>query len=612
MRVVYVEPSECASGIRELALTFTPQAKGVLVLLSMRCADGWWSPLYRLAADESVLLTADFGRGAERLRMVRSGPAWSEPCFGEDSTPYGTADALLCRAGTGHLCCLPLTVGALECRLQNGGIVGHTAVPGLLTLRDVPLCVLGTGQTAPAAVENAVSALPELPGRPSDRPPQMPDAFAGLGFCTWNAFYRNVTADGIFRKLDELREKRIPLSYLLIDDGWLTVRPPEGGAFGVLSAFTEDRNKFPEGFAGFIRRCKQEYGVRYVGVWHALCGYWGGIDPEGEIARTHPELLLRQGEKLLPACTEEGAFRFYDCWHGYLAAQGVDFVKVDVQCAVLHEYDGVAPAAALLQGLFGGLEKSVRRHFGGNVLHCMGSDMAFFPNRTPGLCRTSDDFYPDKAGSFARHATMNVYVSLFARPFCVGDFDMFWSRHENALSAAVLRAISGGPVYVSDRVGESDAALLTRLVLPDGRVPRMDEVAQPFPGTEYTSPAAAGTPLVCWNRSGPRYAVAAFGLTEGRTVQGTFCLTDLPGMEGKTAQYAVHEAVSGRRYVQNAADPVRVCLPYEAAEMYSFYPVEEDGTVQTGKATLLAEIAAPLSRLSVEEWLRGAAEKENA
>ncbi|MBQ7901239.1 MAG: hypothetical protein IJ365_04660 [Clostridia bacterium] len=33
---------------------------------------------------------------------------------------------------------------------------------------------------------------------------------------------------------------------------------------------------------------------------------------------------------------------------------------------------------------------------------------------------------------------------------------MWWSNHPTARSSGMLRAISAGPVYLSDRIGESD------------------------------------------------------------------------------------------------------------------------------------------------------------
>ena len=48
------------------------------------------------------------------------------------------------------------------------------------------------------------------------------------------------------------------------------------------------------------------------------------------------------------------------------------------------------------------------------------------------------------------------------------DWDMFQSQHPAGLLHATARAISGGPLYVSDGPGKHDFSLLARVVLPDG------------------------------------------------------------------------------------------------------------------------------------------------
>lgn len=68
---------------------------------------------------------------------------------------------------------------------------------------------------------------------------------------------------------------------------------------------------------------------------------------------------------------------------------------------------------------------------------------------------------------------------MFLAPIVQPDWDMFHSVHPDALLHATARAISGGPVYVSDKPGRHSPALLRRLVLPDGLVLRGEEPGRP-------------------------------------------------------------------------------------------------------------------------------------
>ena len=61
---------------------------------------------------------------------------------------------------------------------------------------------------------------------------------------------------------------------------------------------------------------------------------------------------------------------------------------------------------------------------------------------------------------------------MFLGALVVPDWDMFHSVHPDATLHATARAISGGPVYVSDRPGKHDCKLIRRLVLKGGEVPR--------------------------------------------------------------------------------------------------------------------------------------------
>ena len=94
--------------------------------------------------------------------------------------------------------------------------------------------------------------------------------------------------------------------------------------------------------------------------------------------------------------------------------------------------------------------------------------------------RNSDDFYPKKPESHLRHVRYNAASSLWTGGFApLPDWDMFHSRHDFAAYHAAARAVSGGPIYVSDAVGDFDVELLRRLVDGDGRALRFDGPAMP-------------------------------------------------------------------------------------------------------------------------------------
>lgn len=93
-----------------------------------------------------------------------------------------------------------------------------------------------------------------------------------------------------------------------------------------------------------------------------------------------------------------------------------------------------------------------------------------------------------------------AYNSLWMGNFIQPDWDMFQSTHPCAEFHAASRAISGGPIYISDCVGQHDFDLLKRLVLPNGSILRCEYYALPTRDRLFEDPLHDGkTMLKIWN-----------------------------------------------------------------------------------------------------------------
>lgn len=124
------------------------------------------------------------------------------------------------------------------------------------------------------------------------------------------------------------------------------------------------------------------------------------------------------------------------------------------------------------------------------------------------LFATGDDFWcvdpsGDPNGTFwlqGCHMVHCAYNSLWMGNFIHPDWDMFQSTHPCADFHAASRAISGGPIYVSDHVGKHNFELLKRLVLPDGSILRCAYYALPTRDCLFEDPLHDGkTMLKIWN-----------------------------------------------------------------------------------------------------------------
>ena len=199
-------------------------------------------------------------------------------------------------------------------------------------------------------------------------PPNIIDKF---GWCTWDAFYLKVHPKGVQKGVKGLTEGGCPPGLVLIDDGWQSIchdddpitdqegmnRTSAGEQMPCRLIKYEENYKFREykspknecnkGMGGFIRDLKEEFkSVENVYVWHALCGYWGGVRPkvkgmpEAKVVtpKLSPGLKMTMEDLAVDKIVNNGvglvppnlAQEMFEGLHSHLESVGIDGVKVDV------------------------------------------------------------------------------------------------------------------------------------------------------------------------------------------------------------------------------------------------------------------------------------------
>lgn len=525
------------------------------------------------------------------LHEMEDSVFWQSPRFPEDisALPPVTQSVLIAFGTAEHMHILPLMNDGFRTEMRDNGFVLSTGYYGSHGLSGY-IAGFTVAPTPYDAIHRNFVFLREI-GAVSVKPTaerEFPAMLDGFGFCTWDAFYKDVSAEGIYRKLDELREKGVRLRWLLIDDGWSQYDEM------YLTDFTEDRKKFPDGLKNTVEKIKREYGVRYVGVWHAFTGYWQGILPGSPAFRAADgELVLTAEGYWLPKPDPDTAFRFFDRWHRYLASCGVDFVKVDNQGSYSSKIEAVAPATKAVRILHEALESSALKNFGNGLLNCMGmSTEDVLQSPAAPIMRTSDDYFPKRAGDFSRHAVQNAYNALLQRELHHCDFDMWWSAHESAEVSSVLRAVSGGPIYVSDEVGATDPTYIFPATDGEGGIYRCDGAAVPTADIIYTDCRAEKMPLKIYNRKGGAFVLAAFAVSDC-TVSGEVRLSDIP--EAHDDSYLCEEYFSGKTTLLSRGDSIPFTVGKNHARLYNLYPVTGK-TVFLGRRDKYIGIATPRER----------------
>ncbi|TKY53338.1 galactinol--sucrose galactosyltransferase 2 [Spatholobus suberectus] len=351
----------------------------------------------------------------------------------------------------------------------------------------------------------------------------------------WDAFYTDVTAEGVEEGLKSLSEGGTSPRFLIIDDGWQQIESKpkdadcvvqEGAQFATRLTGIKENTEFQKsnntisGLKHVVDEAKQRRNVKYVYVWHALAGYWGGVKPAASGMEHYdtalaypvqsPGILGNQPDIVMDSLSVHGlglvhpkkVFDFYNELHAYLASCGVDGVKVDVQNIIETLGSGHGGRVSLTRSYHQALEASVARHFPDNgciACMCHNTDGLYSAKQTA-VVRASDDFYPRDPASHTIHVSSVAYNTLFLGEFMQPDWDMFHSLHPAAEYHAAARAVSGGPIYVSDKPGRHNFDFLKKLVLPDGSVLRAQLPGRPTVDSLFVDPARDGTSLLkIWN-----------------------------------------------------------------------------------------------------------------
>ncbi|WP_066174947.1 Sip1-related alpha-galactosidase [Bacillus marinisedimentorum] len=411
-----------------------------------------------------------------------------------------------------------------------------------------------------------VSGHLDVPVRKRDER-NYPEVFEYLGWCSWDAFYHEVSETKLLEKMAELNRHGLPVKWVMIDDGWQDTDNK------TLRSFQADERKFPEGLSAAVNRLKTEHDVNWVGVWHTLFGYWGGISPDSELASDLKKHLYKTNNgKLLPAPDGPAGFGFWNHFYETLRNAGVDFVKVDSQSAVNNFFRHHFPAGKSAYGTHTAIEAAAGNHFRHAMINCMGmASENIWYRPVSGVSRNSDDFVPGKEISFKEHALQNAYNSLFHSQFYWGDWDMFWTNHDEDVPNAVLRAVSGGPVYFSDRIGATDPDKVWPLILKDGRVLRADQPGLPTADMLFVNPNKDKVPIKVWNKLGEAAALALFNIDEeGDTCAGSFKPADIPHLESGT--YALFNFFTKEAELIEFDEEKRVSLAKDKALLYTLVP----------------------------------------
>ncbi|XP_058112990.1 probable galactinol--sucrose galactosyltransferase 1 [Magnolia sinica] len=443
---------------------------------------------------------------------------------------------------------LPILEGAFRAVLQGNAdseieICLESGDPAVDRFEGTHLIFVAAGSDPFDVITNAVKTVEKHMQTFSHREKKkMPDMLNWFGWCTWDAFYTDVTADGVRQGLESLEKGGIPPKFVIIDDGWQSVGMDSTGIASKLQGTTnftnrltniKENHKFQKngkeghreedpamGLAHVVYEIKEKHDLKYVYVWHAITGYWGGVRPgvtgmehyESKMAYpiSSPGVQSNESCEALNSIASNGlglvnpekVFNFYDELHSYLSSAGIDGVKVDVQNILETLGAGHGGRVKLARKYHQALEASIATNFPDNgIISCMSHNTdGLYSSKRTAVIRASDDFWPRVPASHTIHIASVAYNTLFLGEFMQPDWDMFHSVHPMAEYHGAARAVGGCAIYISDKPGDHDFDLLKKLVLPDGSILRAKLPGKPTKDCLFTDPARDGKSLLkIWN-----------------------------------------------------------------------------------------------------------------
>ncbi|KAG8949368.1 hypothetical protein FRC04_008603 [Tulasnella sp. 424] len=364
-----------------------------------------------------------------------------------------------------------------------------------------------------------------------------------LTYCTWNSLQPPIgaTSTNALAALDSFAKNGIRPYSFLIDDAWQDTKNFRLQSFGCMPSFLDGLSDL----GVLVKGAKEDFGVKQVGVWHTIQGYWCGVEPSKFIDKYKLVKVVKDGypgpfepegyEYYIPHPDDVG--RFFDDYYSIVASYGVSFTKVDNMASLdnlvsartvlgLEPAESLGPAVpipSLRTAYKGAIKAAAEKHFGssesGRVIWCMGMTPRMILGAQVGegsgprsVLRNSDDYYPNEPDSHRYHIFINVVNAMFTSQLnLVPDLDMFQSHpyirpqgeanethtplqsdiYPQAAFHAALRSLGAGPVTITDVPGKTDPAILNKLVgaSKTGGTVALQASSSPFTSNDVFDPA---------------------------------------------------------------------------------------------------------------------------
>lgn len=416
------------------------------------------------------------------------------PGIPSNAKPSALGDALLLELSTGEYLFAKAVAGnnSLSWFQVNGdgtltlyvSTLGEDALKG-----EIPLLIARKSRSAydvfretyaSLMTDKAVSALQKREDK------EYLEAFGYLGWCTWEHYHYDIDETKILKDLDAIEASGLPVRYVLIDDGHIANKDRQ------LTSLVPDKKRFPNGWTRIMDR-KRADKIRWMGLWYSLSGYWMGISADNDFPAEVRRTLYSYKGSLLPGPTTADIEAFYGYYIRTLKNNGFDFLKIDNQSFTLPLYMGGTQVVRQARDCNLALECQTRKLRMG-LMNCMAQNVLNMDHtQYSSVTRASIDYKKYDEDMAKSHLFQSYTNTLLLGQTVWPDHDMFHSCDTVCGSLmARSKAISGGPVYLSDSPAEFVAANIRPLIDETGKIFRPLSPAIPAPESILTNPLRSG------------------------------------------------------------------------------------------------------------------------
>ena len=351
---------------------------------------------------------------------------------------------------------------------------------------EIPLVCWACGESpyaATKAVWDQVFKSGYVAAQPRSTKQYPEEPYGYLGWCSWEFYKKNISEKIISDAFHTIEASGAPIRWVMVDDGYLDEEKRMLKSFGV------DKKKFPNGWAP-IAALKKDEQIKWVGIWRNFGGYMNGVSAQHTMDDLRPLLKKMKNPRLvLPDNTPEASKAFYDKMVKDTKDNGFDFIKVDFHFRTFEHYIGSTNAVQAMRQNNEALENATHE-MGIPLLNCIAQpNINSLQTKYSALTRSSPDYNQKDKNKNKSNTYQSFANHLWMSQTVWGDLDMFHTHDKrDAKQMAIARAISGGPVYISDEPSKIVPEVLIPFAYEDGKLLRTAAPATLLPESFFMHP----------------------------------------------------------------------------------------------------------------------------